>query len=61
MEQRPVLRPYATWARASGARPDANAGMLGHASVTTTSIYARIVDKIAENPAPNLEELMGFS
>lgn len=27
------------------------AGMLGHASVTTTGIHARIVDKIAENPA----------
>ncbi len=51
----------ATWARAGGARLDAIAGMLGHASVTTTSIYARIVDRIAENPARYLEELMGFS
>jgi hypothetical protein len=34
--------------------------MLGHASVTT-SIYARIVDQIAENPARHLEELMGLS
>ena len=51
----------ATWARAGGARLDAIAGMLGHASVTTTGIYARIVDKIAENPARYLEELMGFS
>jgi integrase len=51
----------AFWARAGGARLDAIAGMLGHASVTTTGIYARIVDKIAENPARYLEELMGFS
>jgi integrase/recombinase XerC len=50
----------ATWARAGGARLDAIAGMLGHASVTTTSIYARIVDRIAENPARYLEELIGL-
>ena len=37
------------------------AGMLGHAGVITTGIYARIVDKIAENPARYLEELIGFS
>jgi site-specific recombinase XerD len=51
----------ATWARAGGARLDAIAGMLGHASVTTTGVYAKIVDKIAENPARYLEELMGLS
>ena len=51
----------ATWARAGGARLDAIAGMLGHASVTTTSVYARIVDKITENPARYLEEMLGFS
>ena len=51
----------ATWARAGGARLDAIAGMLGHASLTTTDVYAKIVDKIAENPARYLEELMGLS
>lgn len=51
----------ATWARAGGARLDAIAGMLGHTNVTTTTIYSRIVDRIAENPARYLEELMGFS
>jgi hypothetical protein len=51
----------ATWSRAGGVRLDAIAGMLGHASVPTTGIYARIVDKIAENPAQYLEELMGLS
>jgi len=57
----------AAWSRADGARLDAIAGMLGHASVTTTSIYVRIVDRsrrhsfgIAEKPARYLEELMGF-
>ncbi len=40
---------------------DAIAGMLGHASVATTGVYAKIVDKIAENPAWYLEELMGLS
>jgi site-specific recombinase XerD len=50
----------ATWSRAGGARLDAIAGMLGHASVTTTSIYAHIVDRITENPARYLEELIGL-
>ena len=36
------------------------AGMLGDTSVTTTSIYARFVNKIAEDPARCLEELMRF-
>jgi hypothetical protein len=35
--------------------------MLGHASAATTGIYARIVDKIAENPARFREELMGLT
>ncbi|MBN1139142.1 MAG: tyrosine-type recombinase/integrase [Anaerolineae bacterium] len=49
----------ATWARAGGARLDAIAGMLGHTSITTTSIYARLVDRMAENPARYLEAMMG--
>jgi len=35
--------------------------MLGHTSVTTTDVYTKIVDKIAENPPRYLEELMGLS
>jgi len=49
----------ATWARAGGAALDALAGMLGHASVTTTQVYARIVDRMTENPARYLEAMMG--
>lgn len=49
----------ATWARAGGARLDAIAGMLGHANITTTSIYARLVDRMTENPARYLEAMMG--
>jgi site-specific recombinase XerD len=49
----------ATWARAGGAKLDAIAGMLGHANVTTTQVYAQIVDKMTENPAHYLEALMG--
>lgn len=56
-----VRHSAATWSRAGGARLDAIAGMLGHTSVTTTGVYAKIVDKIAENPARYLEELMGLS
>jgi site-specific recombinase XerD len=49
----------ATWARAGGAKLDAIADQLGHASTDTTRIYARIVDRMAENPARYLAELMG--
>lgn len=49
----------ATWARAGGAKLDAIAGMLGHASTDTTRIYAKIVDRMAENPASYLDALLG--
>lgn len=55
----PSAKSATTWERVGGARLDAVAGMLGHTSATTTGMYARIVDKIAENPARCLEELMG--
>ena len=42
---------FATLSRAAGARLDAIAQALGHSSVTTTQIYADIVDAAAENPA----------
>jgi len=40
---------------------DAFAGTPGHSSVTTTGVYSKIADKIAENLVECLEELMGFS
>ena len=38
---------------------DALAGMLGHASVTTTQVYAKVVDRVTENPARYLEAVLG--
>ena len=49
----------ATWARAGGAPLDAISGMLGHSSVAITQVYAKIVDKMTENPAKYLEALLG--
>ena len=37
---------------------DALADQLGHASTNTTHIYARIADKITENPARYLEAML---
>jgi integrase len=47
------------WARAFGATVDALADMLGHASVDTTRVYARIVNRMQENPARFLEAALG--
>ncbi len=49
----------ATWARAGGAELDAIGGMLGHSSVTTTQIYAQVVNKMKENPAVFLSAMLG--
>jgi hypothetical protein len=32
--------------------------MLGHASVTTTGVYAKIVDKITESPTEKLAGIL---
>lgn len=42
---------FATLSRAAGAKLDAISKALGHSSVTTTQVYADIVDRAAENPA----------
>jgi integrase/recombinase XerC len=47
-----------TWARAGGAKLDALADMMGHASTDTTRIYSQIVDKMTENPALYLEAML---
>jgi hypothetical protein len=32
---------------------------LGHASINTTGIYARVADRIKQNPAGYLEKILG--
>ena len=50
---------FATLSRAAGARLDAISREMGHASVTTTQVYADIVDAAAENPARFLVGALG--
>jgi hypothetical protein len=40
---------------------DSIARILTHASAATAGVHAKIVDKIAKNPAGYLEELMGLN
>jgi site-specific recombinase XerD len=35
------------------------AGMLDHASVTTTQVYAKVVDRMTKDPARYLEAVLG--
>jgi len=49
---------YATLALAAGGSLLAISGSLGHASVTTTQVYAKIVDKARYNPAKLLVGLL---
>ena len=48
----------ATLGLAAGASLLAISGMLGHSSVTTTQVYAKIVDRARENPAKFLVGLL---
>lgn len=50
---------FATWSRAGGASIDALAAEMGHSSTQTTLLYAKIVDRMQENPAKYLAALMG--
>ena len=61
ISRHPFRHSGATWKSVGGARLDAFAGTPGHSSVTTTGVYSKIADKIAENLVECLEELMGFS
>jgi integrase/recombinase XerD len=49
---------FATWSLAGGAKLLSIAQALGHSSVETTQVYAKIVDKVQENPALYLGRLM---
>jgi integrase/recombinase XerD len=49
---------FATWSLAGGAKLESIQDTLGHASVETTQVYAKIVDKMRENPTLYLEKLM---
>jgi site-specific recombinase XerD len=50
---------FATLSRAAGAKLDAISKAMGHSSVTTTQVYADIVDRAAENPARFLVGALG--
>jgi len=49
---------FATWSLAGGAKLEAIQDALGHSSVETTQVYAKIVDKMTENPTTFLEKLL---
>lgn len=50
---------FATWSLAGGAKLTAISGAMGHSSIETTQVYAKVVDRINENPARYLAALMG--
>lgn len=50
---------YATLSLSAGAPLLAISGSMGHAHVTTTQVYAKIVDKARNNPARWLTDLLG--
>jgi site-specific recombinase XerD len=50
---------FATWSLAGGAKLLSISQALGHSSVETTQVYAKIVDKVRENPTLYLERMMG--
>jgi len=49
---------FATWSLTGGAKLEAIQDALGHSSVETTQVYAKIVDKMQENPTVFLEKLL---
>jgi site-specific recombinase XerD len=50
---------FATWSLAGGAKLTAISGAMGYSSIETTQVYAKIVDRINENPARYLDALIG--
>jgi len=49
---------FATWSLAGGAKLESIQDTLGHSSVETTQVYAKIVDKMTENPTLYLEKML---
>jgi len=50
---------FATWSLAGGAKLLSISQALGHSSVETTQVYAKIVDRVQENPALYLGRMLG--
>lgn len=50
----------ATWSAASGVKVEAIQAMLGHANVAQTGVYAKVADRIRNNPAVALEQFLGL-
>jgi len=49
---------FATWSLAGGAKLESIQDALGHDSIETTQIYAKVVDRMRENPTLYLERLI---
>lgn len=56
---RATEQDVAAWSLAAGAKLLSINQALGHASVETTQVYPKTVDKVRENPIKYLEELVG--
>lgn len=50
---------FATLALAGGAKLTAISDALGHSNITTTQVYAKIVDRRVENPSRFVAEILG--
>jgi len=50
---------FATWSLAGGAKLLSISQALGHSSIETTQVYAKIVDRVQENPALYLGRMLG--
>lgn len=52
---------FATWSVMAGASVPAISAALGHASIETTGVYARVADAMQQNPAAYLERWAGLA
>ena len=53
-----LCHSFAIWSLAGGAKLESIQDTLGHSSVETTQVYAKIVDKMTENPTLYLEKML---